>query len=203
MKRRIITLTEDDLTRIVKRVLNEETDPPTIKENQQISLKCKQVSIVIGQNDKPFLKIGQEYYVDGNLQTHSTVLQPESFSDLGRKISDPYGTGFKTTYDDSKNKVALKFFVKELGPQLPQGYEPSPQDSAISDHNFLLKPVTKDESDLLSTKTKASFKDGDRIIFEVLDNNSIYGFCRVEDNKPDSDFLQTLTSNWDLNNITI
>jgi len=193
MKRRIITLTEDDLTRIVKRVLNEEKEKPIISPNQEIKLECTSYKLV-GTSPNEKIQIGGTETISGILDTESRVLAGGSFQDRGHKIGEPWGSGFEYTETD---KYGLVFNVN----QNKKPYTPPGSGSGFPDmyntpsYEFTLKPI----DEILSSILNIGQNDKKHIIFDTSSTGR-NSFCRIISNTPNGEFLTELKDNWDLNN---
>ena len=188
MKRRIITLTEDDLTRIVKRILNEEKEQPTISPNQDITLTCQDFKFYMeGQTKK--IKLYSKYDIDGKLSTDSMVLQGGSFTDTGHLAGEEWGTGFVS---ETGSEYGLSFYVNENSsvPQIGSIYEPTKG----KEQRFDLIPMLQEFKDILGVSTP-----GDHMIFHI-EGGRKQGFCKISSNSPSEEFKNELVSNWGLNN---
>jgi len=188
MKRKIITLTEDDLTRIVKRILNEEKEQPTISPNQDITLTCQDFKFYMeGQTKK--IKLYSKYDIDGKLSTDSMVLQGGSFTDTGHLAGEEWGTGFVS---ETGSEYGLSFYVNENSsvPQIGSIYEPTKG----KEQRFDLIPMLQEFKDILGVSTP-----GDHMIFHI-EGGRKQGFCKISSNSPSEEFKNELVSNWGLNN---
>ncbi len=193
MKNNIITLTESDIRRIVKRILKEEKEEPIISPNQEITLECTSYKLV-GTSPNEEIQIGGTETISGILDTETRVLSGGSFQDRGHKIGEPWGSGFKYTETD---KYGLVFNVN----QKKTTYIPPGAGSGFPDmydtpsYKFTLMPIDEITSSVLNIGQN----DKKHIIFETstIGRNS---FCKIISNKPNEEFLTELKTNWDLNN---
>ena len=191
MKRKIITLTENDLMRIVKRVLKEEKEKPVISENQEISLTCQDYKFYTDEITKTKkIKLYSKYIIEGKLSTDSKVLQGESFTDKGHLVGDPYGSGFVS---EPGSKYGLSFYVDETnGPSpLDQPYGATQGDNL---QQFDLIPITQEYKDFIGMTGS-----GDHMIFHI-EGGRRQSFCIISSNTPSEEFKKELSSNWGLNN---
>jgi hypothetical protein len=192
MKRRIITLTEDDLTRIVKRVLKEEKEEPIISPNQEIKLECTSYKIV-GSAPNEKIQIGGTETISGILDTESRALSGGSFQDRGHKIGEPWGSGFEYNETD---KYGLVFNVNQKTTYTPPGAGSGfPDMYDTPNYEFTLMPVDK----ILSSILNIGQNDKKHIIFDTSTNGR-NSFCSIIGNTPNNEFLTELENNWDLNN---
>lgn len=185
MKRKIITLNENDLMRIVKRVLKEQRDEPVVSENQDISLSCQGYAFYM-DNGIEKIKLSSKYDVSGKLSTSTQVIQGSSFTDTGHKINDPYGTGFEREYSE---KVGLRFSVILNTPSM-DAFAP---ESGYNDETFILRPLNKTTRALLGISS-------DKNVIINMDRGRELGFCKITSNTPSEEFKNELVSNWDLDN---
>jgi len=191
MKRKIITLTENDLMRIVKRVIREQKEKPTISENQEISLTCQDYKLYTDEVTKTRkIKLYSKYIIEGKLSTDSKVLEGESFTDKGHLAGDPYGSGFVS---EPGPKYGLSFYVDETnGPSpLDQVYGATQDDNL---QQFDLIPITQEYKDFIGMTGS-----GDHMIFHI-EGGRRQSFCIISSNTPSEEFKKELSSNWGLNN---
>jgi|694.fasta_scaffold81439_5 hypothetical protein len=188
MKRRIITLTEDDLTRIVKRVLNEEKTEPTISPDQDITLTCQDFKFYMEGETKK-IKLYSKYNIDGKLSTDSKVLEGGSFTDTGHLPGEAWGTGFVS---ETGSEYGLSFYVDENSTTSPVDSPYEPVNSKLQ--RFDLVPMSKEFKDILGISTL-----GDHMIFH-MEGGRKQGYCVVSSNPPSEEFKNELVSNWGLNN---
>ena len=135
MKKRIITLTEDDLTRIVKRVLNEGDTPIIIKNGQKISLSCKEV------NTKEILEI-----INGDVVPGQTTNAKGGQRVKTEDPTLPPGSGKYVEFVKDSDEFIHKFMVKTK-PNTP-GIPASPFD--VKTYDIYIEPVSKALADSYS-----------------------------------------------------
>ena len=172
----------------VKPLLVEQKTPPTITEGQKLSLTCRNFTIFRDNDNKPKIKISNDETITGDLLTDSQVIQPSEFQDLGHKIGEPYGSGFKETYDE--DIYGLNFYLQTGTPN----FGVTPSESEEYDKTFVLKPINESLRNILGILGSAN-----NVIFEVsMDQDK--SFCKITSNEPNKEFLTTLTNDWKLNN---
>jgi len=172
----------------VKPLLTEEKTQPTISEGQKLSLTCRNFRITRDNNNKPKIEFSNDETITGGLLTDSQVIQGSSFEDLGYKIGEPYGSGFKETTNE--DKYGLKFYLQTGTPN----FGAAQSESEKYDKTFVLKPI----SDIIKNKLGISGSNSN-VIFEVSMGQD-KSFCKITSNEPNSEFLTTLTTDWELNN---
>jgi len=188
MKQKIIILTENDITRIVKRILNEEKTEPTISPDQDITLTCQDFKFYMEGETKK-IKLYSKYNIDGKLSTDSKVLEGGSFTDTGHLPGEAWGSGFVS---ETGSEYGLSFYVDENSTTSPINsvYEPTNSKS----QRFDLVPMSKEFKDILDISTP-----GDHMIFH-MEGGRKQGYCVVSSNPPSEEFKNELVSNWGLNN---
>ena len=192
MKRKIITLTENDLMRIVKRVIREQKEKPVISENQEITLTCQSYRFYTDEVTKTKrIKLQSKYIVEGNLSTDSKVLEAESFTDKGHLAGDPYASGFGS---ETNGEYGLSFYVDETNGPSPLDQVYGSEYPVVNRQQFDLLPITQEYRDFISITGS-----GDHIIFHIEDGKN-KSFCVISSNPPSEEFKNELTSNWGLNN---
>jgi hypothetical protein len=171
----------------VKPLLVEQKTPPTITEGQKLSLTCRNFTIFKDNNNKPKIKISNDEIITGDLLTDSEVIQASEFQDLGHKIGEPWGSGFKETYDE--DIYGLKFYLQTGTPD----FGVAAPESEEYDKTFILKPINESLRNSLGI-----IGSDDNVIFEVsMDQDK--SFCKITSNEPNKEFLTTLTNDWKLN----
>ena len=192
MKRKIITLTENDLMRIVKRVIREQKEKPVISENQEITLTCQSYRFYTDEVTKTKrITLQSKYIVEGNLSTDSKVLEAESFTDKGHLAGDPYASGFGS---ETNGEYGLSFYVDETNGPSPLDQVYGSEYPGVNRQQFDLLPITQEYRDFISITGS-----GDHIIFHIEDGKN-KSFCVISSNPPSEEFKNELTSNWGLNN---
>lgn len=172
----------------VKPLLLEQKTEPKITEGQKLSLTCKNFTIFKDKNNNYQIKILNDEQITGNLLTDSQVVQASEFKDLGHKIGEPYGSGFNETYDE--NTYGLNFYLQTGTPN----FGVASSESEEYDKTFVLKPINNDFRNALGITGSA-----DNVIFEDTGGQD-KSFCKITSNNPNNEFLNTLTSDWKLNN---
>lgn len=172
----------------VKPLITEQKTPPTISQGQKLSLTCRNFRIIRDNNNKPKIEFLNDETITGDLLTDSQVMQGSSFEDLGHKIGEPYGSGFKETINE--DKYGLNFYLQTGQPN----FGVAPSESEEYDKTFVLKPI----SEVIKNKLGVSGSNNN-VIFEVSMGQD-KSFCKITSNEPNSEFLTTLTTDWELNN---
>lgn len=172
----------------VKPLLTEQKTQPTISEGQKLSLTCRNFRITRDNNNKPKIEFSNDETITGDLLTDSQVIQVSSFEDLGYKIGEPYGSGFKETTNE--DKYGLNFYLQTGTPN----FGVAQSESEEYDKTFVLKPI----SNIIKPKLGISGSNNN-VIFEVSMGQD-KSFCKITSNEPNNEFLTTLTNDWELNN---
>ena len=145
MKRRIITLTENDLTRIVKRVLKESNDPIIIPSGQKISLDC------YNKETK------QQKKVDGDIIPGETKNAKYGYRATIEDPTLPPGSGRYVETNIYPKEFIHQFFVESTG-GIPAEFA-TPYDTET--YEVIIEPVT---TNLAQSLSSYGIVEGDKIL---------------------------------------
>jgi hypothetical protein len=134
MKRRIITLNENDITRIVRRVLKESNDPIIIPKGQKISLICKNV------------RTKEDKLIEGDVEAGQTTNANWGYRATIEDPTLPPGSGkYINTYIEPEEFIHR--FSVETSHAVPGGVE-SPFD--VERNEIYIEPVTDKLAEVFS-----------------------------------------------------
>jgi hypothetical protein len=139
-------------------------------------LKCRNFRITQDNDNKVKLEVLNDETITGDLLTDSKVMQGSSFDDLGHKIGEPYGSGFKETYNE--DKYGLYFYLQTGQPN----FEVAPSEYKEYDKTFVLKPI----SEVIKNKLGVS-ESNNNVIFEVSMGQD-KSFCKITSNDTNREF---------------